>query len=59
MAEQHFIVGGDAEKIAKILLRFLGDLDEFFATVANFHHRRAKTVPVAKILLSQFKYFCR
>ena len=59
MAEQYLVVGGDVKKIAKILLGFLCNLNELFATVTHFHHRRTKTVPVAQFLLSLFKHLCR
>ena len=59
MAEQYLVVGGDIKKIAKILLGFLCNLNELFATVTHFHHRRTKTVPVAQFLLSLFKHLCR
>jgi uncharacterized protein (DUF1015 family) len=59
VAEQYFIVRRNIQQIAKILFCLFRHLNKLFTTVADFHHRRTQTVPVAQFLLSQFEYFRR
>ncbi|CSB07742.1 Uncharacterised protein [Vibrio cholerae] len=51
MAKQYFVIIWDIQKIAQIALSMLGHLNEWLTTVANFHHRSAKMIPVYKLRL--------
>ncbi|MNZ78733.1 hypothetical protein D3C78_973200 [compost metagenome] len=59
VAEQDFIIGGDFQQIAQVLFGLLSNFDKLFTAMADFHHRGAKTVPVAQLLFRTTQNFNR